>query len=85
MTEADKKAEAPAENGDAAAKATKDKGPVGYHYWHQQANQGTAPKAAPVNDGELKELKAKLKSSEEKLVGAWQESWNIDNDSNRQE
>ena len=37
------------------------------------AKKEEAPKAAPVNDGELKELRAKLKSSEEKLVGATSE------------
>ena len=47
MTEAEKNAEAPAENGDAAAKATKDKGPVGYHYWHQQATRAPRPRLRP--------------------------------------
>lgn len=73
MTEAEKKAEAPAENGDAAAKATKDKGPVGYHYWHQQANQGTAPKAAPVK---LSEEEADKLAKQMSGTGAGLSSWN---------
>mmetsp|Transcript_14460 Transcript_14460/g.34882 ORF Transcript_14460/g.34882 Transcript_14460/m.34882 type:complete len:277 (+) Transcript_14460:415-1245(+) len=35
-------------NGKSAAKgAAAKKGEQGYHYWHQQANQGTAPRTAP--------------------------------------
>jgi len=73
MTEAEKKAEAPAESGDAAAKATKDKGPVGYHYWHQQANQGTAPKAAPVK---LSEEEADKLAKQMSGTGVGLSSWN---------
>jgi hypothetical protein len=28
--------------------AEEKKKAVGYHYWHQQANQGTAPKVGPL-------------------------------------
>ena len=84
MTEAEKKAEAPAANGDGAAKAKKDKGPVGYHYWHQQANQGTAPKAAPVKLSEeeadklAKQMSGGVGLSSWNQAGTWEERGHTD-------
>jgi hypothetical protein len=42
----------------------KDKAAGGYHYWHEQANQGTAPRAQPVklSEEEAKKLESQARS-----------------------
>ena len=50
-----------------------EKGAVGYHYWHEQANQGTAPKAAPKK---LTDEEAKMLAKEVEGTGTGLSSWN---------
>lgn len=60
-----------------SAKAGADqakKGAAGYHYWHAQANQGTAPKAQPVKLTD--EEASKLAKDMEGKAGAGLSSWN---------
>ena len=47
MTEAEKKAEAPAANGDGAAKAKKDKGPVGITTGTSKPTRARRPRLRP--------------------------------------
>lgn len=71
---------APEKKGAANGSSTKagadqaKKGAVGYHYWHAQANQGTAPKAQPVKltDEEARKLAKEMEGS----AGAGLSSWN---------
>jgi hypothetical protein len=58
-----------------ADKETKKGEAVGYHYWHEQANQGTAPKAVPMKltDAEAAVLLAK---ELEGTAGGGLSSWN---------
>ena len=70
MTDAN--AKAPPASKVASKDASKD-ATKGYHYWHEQANQGTAPRAQPVK---LTEEEAALARKLEGSGGSGLSSWN---------